>query len=269
MARTLQPLSYALCAALLLVLYLSIPWPGLPPPPAPPLPPSLVCSHQGRLSPAPQHGPTTSQALFSALAALHARGIACFDLDLSPLPGGGSAVGHPAALAAAGAGGAADGPQLLAHLASALPGARLTLELKAPLGEDAALVAALAEAARRGGLLPRLALLGLPPGAPLPRGLQRGLAVRDDRDCSLSGLGSDVAVVMPSHACWARQPVREAILQWSAAAAAGAGDSAMAGEVHVWVVDDAALARSVLGRSEQLARLRLVSNHVGALLGAA
>jgi hypothetical protein len=269
-------LSLLLCLALLAP-QRAPPAAALAAPPALPL--ASVCSHQGRLSAAAQHGPATAAELLPALDALLARGVTCFDLDLSPLPGGGSAVAHPAALAAAAAapaaGGAAAGAswaQLVAFLARA-PAARVTLELKAPLGSNAQLVGALAEAARAAGVLPRLALLGLPPsggGAPLAPGLQQALGIRDDQDCSLAALTAAVAVAMPSKACWARPAVRAALLAWAAAQGPPSAERALAGEIHVWVVDARALAEELLATAPPPpARLRLVSNDVPALLGRA
>lgn len=226
-----------------------------------------VCSHQARTNPSSQHGPVSSAALLHNLRTLLSAGVACFDLDLSPLSPGSTAVAHPAALAAAGgaSAGAADYSALFELLGGSPALPRLTLELKPPLGEDSALVAALAARAAAAGLLPRLAVLGLAPGAPLPPGLHRGLAVRDDRGCALAELTPAVTVVMPSKACWAQARVRQAIEQW-AATQAPTPANLLAGEVHVWVVDEAATARQVLQHS-QGGRVRLVSNDVGALLG--
>ena len=282
----LRPLLACLALALFLaLLLLLLRLPSLAPPSSPrpaPAPAVLasLCSHQGRLSAAARHGPATAAELLPALAALLARGVTCFDLDLSPLPGGGggAAVGHPAALAASPPppGAALDAPALLAFLAAA-PAARVTLELKAPLGSDGALVAALAEAARAAGVLPRLAVLGLPAAAPPPAGLQTALAIRDDRDCSLEGLGGGggggggggPAVVMPSRACWARPAVRAAVQAWAAALPpAPPADRPMQGEVHVWVVDAREQALQLLAQAppHPALRLRLVSNDVSAVL---
>ena len=275
-----RPLFYLALSLALLLLLLHLPSlaqtslaQALAPPPPPPQPLlASLCSHQGRLAAGARHGPTTAAELLPALSALLARGVACFALDLRPLPGGGAAVGHPAALAAAPPppGAALDAAALLAFLAGA-PAARVTLELKAPLGSDGALVAALAEAARAAGVLPRLAVLGLSPAAAAaaaPAGLQLALPIRDDRDCGLEGLGArGTAVVLPSRVCWSRPAVRAAVQAWAAALPAPPpADRPMLGEVHVWVVDEREQALALLAQAPHAVRLRLVSNDVSAVL---
>ena len=235
--------------------------------------PSGICSHQGRLSATPKHGPVSQATLFSSIARLFSKGVQCFDLDLSPLEGGGSAVAHPVALAAAGGAAAepADFGALFDFLDTPLlaRSARLTLELKKPLFESARVIEALFAAAQKAHMLSRLVVLGIPRGTPVPTGLHIGLPIRDDQDCSLEGLSASVCTVMPSRVCWERAAVKEKIVAWARALAPGASaTNALAGEVHVWPIDSPWQAKELLAEGSALGlRLKVVSNDVPGLLG--
>jgi hypothetical protein len=234
-------------------------------------PRAAVCSHQGRLHPA--HRPVLRADLLPSLQHLLGLGVRCFDLDLSPLPDGGSAVAHPAALAAAARPALAGATATAADVFRALGAAggapaMLTLELKGALGMDGALLRALGAEAAGAGMQGRVALLGAPAHAPLPAGLLRALAIRDVEGCAeVAALSRDVAIVMPSVACWRDAAVRARVAAWApaaaaAAAAAGAAPS-LRGAVSVWPVDDAGVAGelSALGRAAGLgAALGLVTN---------
>ncbi len=279
-----RPRFFACAFAALFTLCIIL-WGSAPPPRA--VAPHLLCSHQGRLH--PDHRPVAPSDLLPSLRKLLGLGVRCFDLDLSPLPGGGSAVAHPAALAAAaaaaggGGGGGGGAPatagfaEVLALLGGAPGGAAvLTLELKGALGEDGALVRAIGGAAAAAGLQGRVALLGVPAGARLPPGLLRATAVRDADGCAeAAALSRDVAVAMPSAACWRDAGVRARVAAWAPAAAAAAAAAGAApelrGAVAVWPVDDAGAAAELAalgaaGAAAGAGALRFVTNAPQVLL---
>jgi hypothetical protein len=251
------------------------------------VPASLVCAHYGRLS-ADRPPPVSLADLRSSLSTLVARGVECFDLDLSPLSplgddDGGTAVAHPAALAAAGgaAAGAATAADLAALLAEpAFARARVTLELKGALARGGAGARALARALAAAGpaVAARVAVLGAAPGVRLPGGLRRAASVRDadaprcsdaalrDADAALDadagGSAGGVRVVLPSAACWRDDDARARVLAWAAAAAAARG--AAPPDVHVWHGDDQAAAAELL----RLGATRVISNAPLRLVGA-
>jgi hypothetical protein len=242
---------------------------------------SALCSHQGRLHPG--HRPVLRADLLQSLQHLLGLSVRCFDLDLSPLPGGGSAVAHPAALAArpavlGGSGATATAGDVFDALGAATgTPAVLTLELKGALGADGALLRALGAAAARAGMQGRVALLGVPAGARLPAGLLRAHAIRDVEGCTVdaAALSRDVAVACPSAACWRDAAVRARVGAWApaaaAAAAAAGGARALQGVVALWPVDDAGAAGELaaLGEASGLPTpsLLFVTNAPRAMLG--
>jgi len=219
-----------------------------------------ICSHQGRQN--LNHRPVYLDDILPSLKDLLRRGITCFDLDLSPMPGvpGGTAIAHPAALTAAAAisnlplAPTLDYPQLFA-LFSEHPKARLTLEVKAPLNADPALLAQLAESISRAGLLQRVVVLGIHPVSLIPRELHYATDIRDIPTdgvaCNLGRLSPHVSIVMPSMKCWLDERVRGKLVEWALSKSTQQKDGSLlplaSGEIHVWSSETAREAEEAVG----------------------
>lgn len=253
-----------------------------------------ICSHRASLG-GDARPPATPAEYASSMRALAARGVLCYDVDVTPLGGARAAdgsvphgVGHPTAFKSVGADGVASGggrpatlSDFFAVLRSLPPSASATLEVKGALVDDARFAAFLASAARAAGVLGQIAVQGVAP-AVAPPGLSLSLALKDrpEEDGSVCGgvKGSDgggsggggaaaVAalanalsaydVVCPSIKCVEIGVVRDGIKAWASGKGQEGGRRAgpAYGTVQTWVVDDAAAAMRVRSSFDNGARL--------------